>query len=107
MNSDGASAGFRAIDNEIVGFGTAGARLVGQKVEVLISGGSEGMVHSCPATFLFVVLEHGKLDDPGEVHIGWIVELQLKGKALAQPIQGLASDVELIGDYQQQVARLP
>ena len=55
---------------------------------------------------LFVVGEHGELDDPGKIHLVGIVELQVDAEPLPQGVQGLAGDLELVGHEDQEVARL-
>jgi hypothetical protein len=64
------------------------------------------MVHGRPGLRLFVPGEHRKLDDPRKVHRLRIVELEFYAELLAEPVEGLAGDFELISDEDDEVARL-
>ena len=76
-----------------------------EQLAVLRPRRGEGVMHGRPAALFRIEREHRKLDDPGEVHRGRIVELQLGPQPLPQGVEGLAGGLELVGHQQQQVAR--
>jgi len=106
MNPDRATAGFRAVDHEVVGHGPAGGRIALQEIEVGGPRSRKRMMHRRPATALGVAGEHREIDHPRKVHRLGIVEAKLRPEPLPQHVERLARDVERVGHDQGEVARL-
>ncbi len=106
VNSDRASTRFVAVDHQIVGLSAALARIGVEQRDVLRARRRERMVHRTPPLLFLVELEHRELDDPREVHLPRIVELQFGTQPFPQAIQRLAGHFPRVGHEQQHVARL-
>ena len=66
VDTDGAASQFHAVQHHVIGFSVYLARIGLQHGQVFVAGGRKGMVHSYPAFFILVPLEHGEPGHPCE-----------------------------------------
>ncbi len=105
-----AAAQLPAVEHHVVGLGKALARIGVHEVLVAILGAGEGVVHSCPAVFFLVVLEHGEVHHPQGSPTVFEETVLLAEFAVAdldaQCTDGVVDDLFLVGTEEQQVAIL-
>ena len=106
MDTDRTTTYFHTVDNHIVCIGTNGSRIGIQQRNILVFRVSERMVHSLEAVLLVAPLVHREVNDPEEAELVRIDEAALLAHLEAELAERRVDDEALVGDDEQQVARL-
>ena len=101
VDTDATSSYFGPVKDHVIGPCPDLARIGCKKVQVLLFGRREGVVHGIVPSILLVVLEQGKIDDPEEIEPVGRYEIQLLSNVKPELAQGLVDHGGLTCNDQQ------